>query len=154
MNNRQTALATFLAAGLTAGAALPVSAETANTQSPASLVTVLTAADAQTQLMAMVLTTQAVEQGETVHMLLCGPGGDIALADAPESATAPQPPREMSPQGMLQMLIGRGVTVEVCAIYLPGLGADAEALIEDVGVAQPPAMAATMLAEGASVWSF
>ena len=140
---------TFLgAAGLAALTALPALAE-----SEASLVTVLTSGDAQTQLMAMVLTTQAVEQGETVHMLLCGPGGDIALNDAPESATAGQPPRDMSPQGMLQMLIGRGVTVEVCAIYLPGMGAEADVLIQGVGVAQPPAMAATML-QGGSVWSF
>lgn len=155
MTNRQTALTALAAAvGLASAGTLPAAAETAATQAPASLVTVLTAADAQTQLMAMVLTTQAVEQGESVHMLLCGPGGDIALTDAPESATAPQPPRDMSPQGMLQMLIGRGVTVEVCAIYLPGLGADAEVLIDGVGVAQPPAMTATMLDEGTSVWSF
>ncbi len=119
-----------------------------------SLVTVVTAENPQTQLMAMVLTTQAVEQGESVHMLLCGPGGDIALADAPESATAGQPPRDMSPQGMLQMLIGRGVTVEVCAIYLPGMSADADVLIDGVGVAQPPAMAGALLGEGTRVWSF
>jgi len=120
----------------------------------ASLVTVVTSPDAQTQLMAMVLTTQAVEQGADAHILLCGPGGDIALAEAPESATAPQPPQDMSPQGMLQMLMGRGVTVEVCAIYLPGMGADTSALIDGVGVAQPPAMAGAMLAEGTRVWSF
>lgn len=119
-----------------------------------SLVTVVTSENAQTQLMAMVLTAQAVEQGESVHMLLCGPGGDIALADAPESASAPQPPRDASPQGMMQMLMDAGVAVEVCAIYLPGIGADESALIDGVGVAQPPAMAGAMLSEDARVWSF
>jgi intracellular sulfur oxidation DsrE/DsrF family protein len=119
-----------------------------------SLVTVVTAAEPQTQLMAMVLTTQAVEQGHEVRMLLCGPAGDIALTDAPETAIAPQPPRDASPQGMLQALIERGVTVEVCAIYLPGMGADESALIDGVGVAQPPAMAGAMLAENTIVWSF
>ncbi len=118
------------------------------------LVTVVTSENAQTQLMAMVLTTQAMEQGAETRILLCGPGGDIALAEAPETATAPQPPRDMSPQGMLQMLMDRGATVEVCAIYLPGLGADESVLIEGVGVAQPPAMAAAMLGEGTRVWSF
>jgi len=119
-----------------------------------ALVTVVTSAEAQTQLMAMVLSTQAMEQGHSLRMLLCGPGGDIALRDAPDSATAPQPPRDMSPQGMLKMLIARGATVEVCAIYLPGLAAGAEVLIEGVGVAQPPAMAGAMLAAGTRVWSF
>lgn len=118
------------------------------------LVTVVTSENAQTQLMAMVLTTQAVEQGVDARILLCGPGGDLALIDAPESATAPQPPRDASPQGMLQMLMARGVTVEVCAIYLPGLGATAEALIEGVGVAQPPAMAGAMMESDAQIWSF
>ena len=119
-----------------------------------SLVTVVTAPEPQTQLAAMVLTTQAVEQGHEARMLLCGPAGDLALTDAPETATAPQPPRDASPQGMLQALIERGVTVEVCAIYLPGMGADESALIDGVGVAQPPAMAGAMLAENTIVWSF
>ena len=145
---QKTARTLLGATGLAAMMALPAAAE-----NDASLVTVISSGDAQTQLMAMVLTTQAVEQGETAHMLLCGPGGDIALSDAPESATAGQPPRDMSPQGMLQMLMGRGVTVEVCAIYLPGMGAEADVLLEGVGVAQPPAMAETMLRSG-NVWSF
>ena len=118
------------------------------------LVTVVTSNNPQVQLMSMVLTTQAVAKGRNVHMLLCGPGGDIALIDAPESATASQPPRGASPQGMLTGLIDRGATVEVCAIYLPGLGADADALIDGVGVAAPPAMAETLLDEAATVWSF
>lgn len=142
---RSTALAATLAAGV-AGMAWADSAE--------KLVTVVTSENPQTQLMAMVLTTQAVEQGADARILLCGPGGDLALSDAPESATAPQPPRDASPQGMMQMLMGRGVTVEVCAIYLPGLGADASVLIDGVGVAQPPAMGAAMMDADARVWSF
>ncbi|MGY6536447.1 MAG: hypothetical protein ACXIVG_13980 [Pararhodobacter sp.] len=153
MTYRNTAMAVGLAAVLAGGGALAPGGG-ARAETPASLVTVVTAAEAQTQLMAMVLTAQAVEQGAQVQMLLCGPGGDIALRDAPDSATAPQPPRDASPQGMLSMLIERGVTVEVCAIYLPGMGADAGALIDGVGVAQPPAMAGALLAEGTRVWSF
>ena len=114
----------------TAGGAFADSAE--------KLVTIVTSDNAQTQLMSMVLTAAAVEQGAEARILLCGPGGDIALADAPESATAPQPPRDASPQGLMKMLMGRGVTVEVCAIYLPGLGADQSVLMEGVGVAAPP----------------
>lgn len=138
---------------LTAAAAL-MFATPALADSPDSLVTVVTSENAQTQLMAMVLTTQAIEQGADARILLCGPGGDLALSDAPETATAPQPPQDASPQGMLQMLMERGVTVEVCAIYLPGLGADESVLVEGVGVAQPPAMAGAMMDTDARVWSF
>ncbi len=142
---RTTAIAALLGAGLGA----PALAESAE-----NLVTVVTSENPQTQLMAMVLTAQAMEQGAQTRILLCGPGGDLALIDAPETATAPQPPRDASPQGMLQMLMANGATVEVCAIYLPGLGADASVLIEGVGVAQPPAMAGAMLEAAARVWSF
>jgi predicted peroxiredoxin len=138
-----------VAAAAVAFLALPAAAEEAP-----DLVTVVTAAEPQTQLMAMVLTAQALEQGNSVHMLLCGPAGDLALVDAPETATAGQPPRDMSPQGLMQRIIEGGATVEVCAIYLPGAGLDHDALINGVGVAEPPAMARRMMAEGTTVWSF
>ena len=118
------------------------------------LVTVPTSPEPQTQLMAMVLTMQAVQKGAATRILLCGPAGDLGLADAPAAATAPQPPRGMSPQGLMQAIMKAGATVEVCAIYLPGKGAGPEALLEGVGVAQPPEMAAAMLDDDARVWSF
>ena len=118
------------------------------------LVTVVTSAEPQTQLMAMVLTMQAVQKGAATRILLCGPAGDLGLADAPAAATAPQPPRGMSPQGLMQAIMKAGATVEVCAIYLPGKGAGPEALLEGVGVAQPPEMAGAMLDDDARVWAF
>lgn len=147
MNKIRTTLMGAALAVTTAGAALADTSE--------KLVTVVTSENPQTQLMAMVLTTQAVmEHGAEARILLCGPGGDLALRDAPETATAPQPPRDASPQGMLQNLMNNGVTVEVCAIYLPGMGAEASVLLDGVGVAQPPAMAGAMLDQNARVWSF
>lgn len=139
---------------LTAAALALTLASPAFADSAEKLVTVVTSENPQTQLMAMVLTAQAVEQGAETRILLCGPGGDLALIDAPETATAPQPPRDASPQGMLQMLMANGVTVEVCAIYLPGLGATPDVLIEGVTVAQPPAMAGAMMEANTRVWSF
>lgn len=139
---------------LAASLALALSAGGALAQEAAPLVTVVTAEHPQTQLMAMVLTGQAAQQGHPVRVLLCGPGGDMALSDAPEGVSAPQPPMGASPQGLLTQLISNGATVEVCAIYLPGLGADESVLIEGVTVAQPPAMAAAMAAEDSIVWSF
>jgi intracellular sulfur oxidation DsrE/DsrF family protein len=119
-----------------------------------AVVTVVTSAEPQTQLMAMVLTMQAVQHGSSARVLLCGPGGDLGLADAPAAVTAPQPPRDMSPQGLMKAIMAKGATVEVCAIYLPGKGLDAKALLDGAGVAQPPAMAAAMLEADARVWSF
>ncbi|MEL6213409.1 MAG: hypothetical protein AAFQ96_07455 [Pseudomonadota bacterium] len=138
-----------MAAIAAAGIALPAAADDGK-----NLVTVLTAPEPQTQLMSMVLSMQALQQGATVHVLLCGPAGDLALRDAPEGATAPQEPKGMSPQGLMQRLIAAGGTVEVCAIYLPNKGVGPEALIDDVGAAKPPAMAARLLADDTRIMSF
>ncbi len=119
-----------------------------------SLVTIVATGEPQSQLMAMVLTMSAVQQGAPAHILLCGPGGDLALKEAPASATAPQKPRDMSPQGLMGMIMSKGVTVEVCAIYLPNKGVGADALLDGVGVAKPPEMAARMLADNVRIMSF
>ena len=127
----------------------------AHAEGPAKLITILTAPEAQTQLMAMVLTMNAMAAGAEAEMLLCGPAGDIALKDAPASATAPQPPKGASPQGLMQMLMAKkGLKVQVCAIYLPGKGADASILIDGVTAAAPDAMGAAIIAPGTTVMSF
>jgi len=142
-----TALA--IVAGTAIG--MPVQAD----EDQKKLVTILTAPDAQTQLMAMVLTMNAVQQGAQGQILLCGPAGDLALEDAPEQATAPQAPKGMSPQGLMKMIMQKTDTkVEVCAIYLPNKGVDASAMIDGVGAAKPPAMAADLLADDTTVMSF
>ncbi|MDE4176523.1 hypothetical protein PXK01_20420 [Phaeobacter sp. PT47_59] len=136
-------------------AALSLTGPALAQQAPETLVTVLTAPEPQTQLMAMVLAMQAAQQGVAPHILLCGPAADIALKDAPESATAPQPPREMSPQGLMRKIATLpGAKVEVCAIYLPGKGADASVLLDGVTVAKPKAMAAAMIAPNARIASY
>lgn len=142
----------FLIAALAAaGLAGPAVAQ----EQPETLVTILTAPEPQTQLMAMVLAMQAARRGVAPHILLCGPAGDLALKDAPESATAPQPPLDMSPQGLMTNIAGMpGAKVEVCALYLPGLGEDEAVLMDGVTVAQPPAMAGAMIAPGARVTSY
>ncbi|CUH39852.1 hypothetical protein JSE7799_02580 [Jannaschia seosinensis] len=50
-------------------------------QEALKLVTLLTAPEPQTQLMAMAPTMQAAQQG--THILLSAPAGDIALVDTP-----------------------------------------------------------------------
>lgn len=136
-------------------AAASIAGPAAAQDQPETLVTILTAPEPQTQMMAMVLAMQSAQQGVTPHILLCGPAGDLALKDAPETATAPQPPLGMGPQGLMAKIAELpGAKVEVCALYLPGLGADASVLMDGVTVAKPPAMAAAMIAPRARVTSY
>jgi len=140
---------------LAAFAALAVVSPALAQEAPPKLVTILTAPEPQTQLMAMVLTMQAARQGAETHILLCGPAADIALKDAPESATAPQPPADMSPQGLMRAIMNdAGGKVEVCAIYLPGRGEDTSVLIDGVTAAEPGPMAAEIIAPDTRVMSF
>jgi predicted peroxiredoxin len=139
----------LIASLLALAAALPAQA-----QEKPDLVTILTSAEPQTQLMSMVLTMQALQQGSNTHILLCGPGGDLALKEPPASATAPQEPKGMSPQGLMQMIIAKGGKVDVCAIYLPNNGVGADALIDGVGSAKPQPMAEKLLADNVRIMSF
>jgi len=118
------------------------------------LVTIVASAEPQTQLMAMVLTMQSIKQGAEARILLCGPAGDIALKDAPESATAPQKPKGMSPQKLMMAIMQTGTPVEVCAIYLPNKGVGPEALLDGIGAARPGPMAAELLKEDVRILSF
>ena len=119
------------------------------------LVTIVTSPEPQTQLMAMVLTMNAAQKGAKAHILLCGPGGDMALQDAPESVLAPQAPKSMSSQGLMKIILEKGLaTAEVCAIYLPNAKLSPDALLDGIGVADPAVMAARIIADDARVMSF
>jgi len=143
---------TLLAAAFLA-ALTPALASASDDDTP-GILTVLTAPEPQTQLMAMVLTMQSVKAGATARVLLCGPAGDLALKDAPASATAPQKPKGMSPQGLMKKIMETGTPVEVCALYLPNKGVGPEALLDGITAAKPPAMAAHLLAENTRLLTF
>ena len=141
---------TLFAALIALSTALPAAAE-----EPRKLVTILTAAEPQTQLMAMVLTMNAVSAGAEARVLLCGPAADIALRHAPASATAPQPPNNASPKGLLTKMVATGkVKAEVCAIYLPKKHAGPDVLIPGVTPARPDAMARELVDPNTTVLSF
>ena len=124
-------------------------------QEGAPLLVVVTSPEPQVQLMSMVLTMQAAQQGAKAHVLLCGSAGDMALRDAPEGVTKGQPPKDMSPQGLMQMIMEKTDTkVEVCAIYLPGKGLDESALIDGVTAADPAAIGELMVDPNAKTVSF
>lgn len=142
---RRTALTALAVMGLTG---------VAQAQEAPELITILASPNAQTQLMAMVLTMQAIQQGAEAHILLCGPAGDLARQDAPAAATAPQKPSGASPQGLMQQIMETGAQVEVCAIYLPNEGNGAEALLDGISPADPAVMAARLLTPNAHILSF
>lgn len=120
-----------------------------------NLVTIVTSPEPQTQLMAMVLTMSAAQKGAKAHILFCGPGGDMALKQAPESVLAPQAPKSMSSQGLMKIILEKGLaTAEVCAIYLPNAELDSDALLNGIGVADPAVMAERILADDTRVMSF
>lgn len=132
-----------------------LTASAANAASGQKLVTILTSPEPQTQLMAMVLTMQAVQQGAQAHILLCGKAGDMALKDAPNSVRLQQKPKGMSSQGLMNTILEKtSTTAEVCAIYLPNAELTAEALIEGITPADPAEMAARLLADDTKIMSF
>jgi predicted peroxiredoxin len=118
------------------------------------LVTVVTTAEPQTQLMAMVLSFQAQRQGADVRVLLCGPGGDLALREPPQTATAPQEPQGMSPQRLMERLMEQGAIVQVCALYLPNKDVGEDALLDGIDAAAPGRMAAALLAPDTRLLTF
>lgn len=119
-----------------------------------AMLTIVTSGDAETQLMALVLTRSAKASGEAPRILLCSAGGDLALLAPPESATTPLQPQGATPQGLLKTLIAEGVQVDVCAIYLPNRSFGEDALIEGVGMAKPDDIGRLIASPGVQILSF
>jgi predicted peroxiredoxin len=117
--------------------ALPVHAQT-----PTELFVTLNSGNPQTQGMALVLATQAVEQKAGVRILLCSEGGQLAIKGK-ESVVLK--PRNVTPKDMLQGLMKAGAKVEVCALFLPNSDWKPADLIDGIGVAKPGEVTAFML---------
>ncbi|MEE9903998.1 MAG: hypothetical protein K4305_01000 [Chlorobium sp.] len=129
--------------------AAPVSATSVETTR--GLFVVITEAEPMTQMMALVLSTQTVAQGKRLQILLCGPGGDLAIKNSRQILMKPM---NKSPQMMLQDLIAKGVKVEVCPLYLPNKGKAETDLINGVSVAKPPVVAENLREEGIKLFTF
>ena len=112
---------------------------------------VVTSPDPQTQLMAMVLSTQTLKKGKSVRVLLCSTGGDLALKSGKEVVLKPI---NKSPQMLLKNLINNGVTVQVCPLYLPNKEASLSDLITGVTQAKPPLIADILLEPGVKLFTF
>ncbi|MGM0834202.1 hypothetical protein M0220_05880 [Halomonas qinghailakensis] len=119
---------------------------------------ILTSDALQTQTMAMILGNAMRQQGTDLHILLCDAAGDLAVDgyESEEAVNTPpsNPAGQVKPEGMLKMLMGEGVGVDVCAIYLPNTDHSEEDLLEGVGVAAPGPIAEMMRDPAIPVYSF
>ena len=113
---------------------------------------IVTSDSLQTQGMAMILANAMREQGTTPHLLLCDAAGELAI-EGYESETE-LGPRGVKPEGLMQMMMGEGAGVDVCAIYLPNTDYEEGDLREGVGVAAPGPMAEMMRDPAIPVFSF
>ncbi len=126
----------------------------ASAEPTARMLVILTSAETETQAMALVLSNQVAKEGTPVHLMLCGPAGDIALDTPPETATQVVTPKGMTVRSLLEGLMKKGGTVDVCAIYLPNRKLALDALMDGVGSAKPPAIAAEMIAADTRLATF
>ena len=150
-----TVLAFALTAALSFGATLNTASaepQPAAVQPAAKgLFVVVTSDDPMTQMMAMVLSSQTLNQGRSVRILICGEAGKLVLKGGKEKLFKPV---NKSPQMLLKEMMAKGVKVEVCPLYLPNTGKQPSALIDGVTVAQPPAVAAAMAEDGIKLLTF
>lgn len=117
-------------------------AAVANENSAKGLNVLVTAKEAQTQMMAMVLSTMALKQNKEVNVTLCSDAGDLAVKGMESPTLKPQ---DKSPKMLLEGLIKQGAKVQVCPLYLPNASKDESVLIEGVTVAKPAEVAAKLL---------
>jgi len=103
---------------------------------------VVTSSDAQTQMMAMVLSMMTLKQKKEVNMTLCSNAGDLAVKGMKSTILKPQ---DKSPKMMLQAIMKKGAKVKVCPLYLPNAGKDASVLLDGITVAKPMDVANSLL---------
>ncbi len=102
---------------------------------------ILSSDSLQTQGMALVLATALEARDNSMHVLLCDQAGKLAVEDHQPDSLAP---RDMTPKDLLMGLMDKGVTVQVCALFLPNSEYSEADLIDGVTVAKPPEIAGLM----------
>ena len=129
----------------------PAAQPAASIDNTKGLFIILTDAEPMTQMMALVLATQTLEQGKSLQILLCDKAGQLALKNSKQTIFKPI---NKSPQMLLAGLIARGVPVVVCPLFLPNINVSESQLITGVSVAKPPVIAQKMRADGIKLFTF
>ncbi len=106
----------------------------------------VTSADAQTQMMAMVLSTMTIKKHKkSVNITLCGPAGDLANKNIKSTPIKRPDGKSPTPKMAMMGLIKAGANVQVCPLYLPNIGKDKSVLLKGITVAKPPMVAKYLL---------
>jgi len=122
---------------------LLVLAGAAHAEQAKGLNVIVTSADRQAQMMAMVLSLQTMKtHGKEVTVILCASAGDLALQS---TETPTFPPLNKSPTMLLNKLLQMGAKVVICPMYLPTTGKTTEDLIKGITVGKPPICAGQVL---------
>ncbi|WP_121627342.1 hypothetical protein [Poseidonibacter antarcticus] len=95
---------------------------------------IVTAKDAQSQMMAMVLSMATLNQNKQVNMTLCSSAGDLAVKGMKSEVLKPM---NKSPKMLLKALIKKGAKVTICPIYLPNVNKDKSVLLDGITLATP-----------------
>lgn len=104
---------------------------------------IVTTADRQAQMMAMVLSVQTIkEHGKEINIVLCGAAGDLALQS---TSTETFKPPQKSPTMLLKALLKMGASIQICPLYLPNEGKTTNDLIGGITIANPPDVAYRLL---------
>jgi len=137
--------------GLGMGSLSSAHAQDDGSASAQDVFVVVSSGEAQTQMMAMVLGNQVAAKGASVRVLLC----DSAARLAVQGESFPTfEPAGRTPQNLLQGLMQKGATVEVCAIFLPNTEYETSDLLDGVGVAKPGPIADHMMKPGVRYFTF
>ena len=106
----------------------------------------VTSADAQTQMMAMVLSAMAVKKHKAqVNITLCGPAGDLADKNVKSTPVKKPGGKAPTPKKLMMGLIKAGASVQICPLYLPNAGKDKSVLVKGVTIAKPQNVAKMLL---------
>lgn len=143
---------------MTAAAAAIGLSGAAQAESEDKALVILTSDSLETQSMAMILANAMQQQGSDLRVLLCDQAGDLAVegyqSAEPVNTPPSNPAGQVTPEGILQMLMKNGAQVDVCAIYLPNRDYGEEVLRDGVGVAAPGPIAELMRDPKVSVSTF
>lgn len=119
---------------------------------------VLTSNSLETQGMAMILANAMQQQGTDLQILLCDQAGDLAVegyqSAQPINTPPSNPAGQVTPEGIMKMLMDNGAQVDVCAIYLPNRDYGEEVLLDGVGVAAPGPIAELMRDPSVPVYNY
>lgn len=120
-------------------------------ESSKGLNVMLTSADNQTQMMAMVLSMKTLKQNKKVRVVLCSNAGDLAVKGIKSPKLKPM---DKSPKMLLKGIIKNGAEVKICPLYLPNASKDKSVLLEGITVAKPATIAKNLLDKNYSTLSY